>query len=688
MNDLGNFTNLYSLSKTLRFELKPEVETKARFENWLKTMNEENPKKDNLFAKDKAIFEAYKVIKPVMDKIHEDFITLSLQSEDAKKIDFQPYYEAYKTSKELSKKSKKIKTSQSDDESKDNQTTRKVVEKQEENLRKLIGETYQNGNVLFGKTSGAKDIKALTDKSILDYIEKNISNFTTETLTKDELQKHLNAFKGFFTFLKGYNTNRENFYSLDKEKSTAVASRIVHENLPKFCDNAIRFEKRHEEYLNVYQYLKESGKTTQIKNAKTGEFQEIEPITEKTFTISRFNLCLSQPQIEEYNKMIGNFNELINLYNQERRQEKDFKKLDEFVTLYKQIGCGKSKALFIALQKDKESELTEKERQSGEILTVEKLLNIVATAGNSLFKESGEESVITLPKFVNWLKNCDNWDGVYWSKGAVSIISSLYFANWHDLKDKLKGNKACVSFDKKREEQIQLNDAVELSGLFAVLDDEQSEFVFKQSIFDDENNKNIINKKQTPSKNLINLICADVEKNIKYFLEHTDEVTHLEKYKEDNQEEGKDDTIISQIKAWFDAANDTIRIVRYFSVRASKMKGNVSNSEMDTMLSYLLDTEKSDWSKWYDAVRNYLTQSPQDSVKDNMLKLNFGSSSLLKGWSDGQEKVKLSTLLMNDNDVFLCILKQSNIFDTSKTNNPIISGKWERKKTDFAQNRN
>ena len=307
MNTLKDFTGLYQLSKTLRFELKPEVETKARFENWLKTLNQDKPTADNLFVKDKAIFEAYKVLKPILDKIHEDFITVSLQSEDAKKIDFRPYYEAYKTSKEISKKSKKNKTPQSDTES--NSESKNNLTEEENNLRKLIGETYQNGNVLFVKTSKSAKIKsaieALTDKSILDYIEDNISNFTTETLTKDELQKHLNAFKGFFTYFSGYNTNRKNYYYVKEEKSTAVASRIVHENLPNFCDNAIRLEKRHEEYINVYQYLKETEKTTQIKNAQTGEFQEIEPITEKVFAISYFNQCLSQPQIEEYNKMIG-----------------------------------------------------------------------------------------------------------------------------------------------------------------------------------------------------------------------------------------------------------------------------------------------------------------------------------------------------------------------------------------------
>ena len=61
---------------------------------------------------------------------------------------------------------------------------------------------------------------------------------------------------------------------------------------------------------------------------------------------------------------------MINLYNQNRRNEKGFEKLDEFETLYKQIGCGKKKSFIISLQKDKESELEYKEKNSDDILSV------------------------------------------------------------------------------------------------------------------------------------------------------------------------------------------------------------------------------------------------------------------------------------------------------------------------------
>ena len=76
------------------------------------------------------------------------------------------------------------------------------------------------------------------------------------------------------------------------------------------------------------------------------------------------------------------------------------------------------------------------------------------------------------------------------SSAAVNKISNRYFANWHSIKDKLKGENACATYDKKREEPIKLRDAVELSRLFVVLDSEQSEHFFKDSLFkDDETNE-------------------------------------------------------------------------------------------------------------------------------------------------------------------------------------------------------
>lgn len=640
MKTYSDFTNLYSVSKTLRFELKPIGKTKETFKQWLQEMNSTN-EEGNLFAKDKKIKDAYLAIKPIMDSLHEQFIEMSLISDEAKKIDFSEYFEAYKN--------------------------RAVKDEMEKELRKEFAKTFQVAGEYYIKeisnaqkdgkeikTKKDKPYECLTDAKMYNYLSANVKDLAKQNgIDEQTLANHIKRFKGFWGYLTGYNQNRENYYTTDKEASTAVATRIVHENLPTFCSNILRFEKRKKEYLSIYQYLKDNNRETRIKNAQ-GEEAEAEIIDETVFQINHFNKCLAQSQIEEYNRIIGNYNLLINLYNQARREETGFKKIDEFETLYKQIGCGKRKSILETLQNDSD---------------VKKLLQKAKNAGDVTFKGSNEVEIKTMPAFIKFLQECGNWDGIYMSSAAINKISNLYFANWHSLKDKLKDAKAnaCITYDKKREEQIKLRDAVELSGLFAVLDTEPSEHFFKDSLFkDDDTNEyhNVLDKRLSPSKNLINLLCFDIERNIKAFLKDSDKIAALEKFK------GEEETI-KQIKNWLDTATDAMRVVRYFAVRKSKMKGSLPNSTMEQALSNLLYNDDAQWFKWYDLVRNYLTKKPQDDAKENKLKLNFGTSSLLGGWSDGQEKNKAATILKCDNDLYLCILKTKNIFDTSKEDNPI-----------------
>ena len=160
----------------------------------------------------------------------------------------------------------------------------------------------------------------------------------------------------------------------------------------------------------------------------------------------------------------------------------------------------------------------------------------------------------------------------------------------------------------------------------------ESEFVFKPSLMEDE--KCILDFAIKPSQNLINLICVDIEKNIGYFLEKSSEIVGLRNYRSCKDNDYKEDEIIKEIKGWFDAAIDAMRIVRYFSVRKNKMKGNVANLTMEQALTNLLRDENADWFGWYDLIRSYLTKKPQDDVKENTLRLNFGKGTLLNGFPD------------------------------------------------------
>ena len=676
-----NFTNQYPVSKTLRFELVPIGQDGKRL-----AAQDAAKLLAKILEQDRKIKNAYVALKPVMDKIHEEVINKSLISEEAKKIDFSEYLDKYKQKKD--------------------------IESEENSLREKIVKTYnigtqsikvKSGNDSKGKPVLKKEgVKCLTEKGILKYVKKVISELKDEK-EKNELETHLDTFKKFFTYFSGYNQNRENYYA-KQEKATAVATRIVHDNLPKFCDNCIQFSdgkvqkkkkkysdtaeesvSRKDEYLNAYRYLKNASIITHIKDAEKNEKIEAYPIDEKMFEIAKFSECLPQAGIEEYNRIIGHYNLLINLYNQARKDKEGFKKLLPFKTLYKQIGCGKKKALFHALKYDTRQQQDTKEK-TDEILNLEDTLKTISKIGRKYFGKSPEATdATTIHGVIEWLKQTEDWDGIYWSKAAVDKISNTYFANWHAIKDRLqeglqgkdKNTKevyaSVASYSKKREEQLKINDVVELSGLFEVLNKESgnrwSEILFKKSAL--ENSQSLINEGLTPSQNIINLICADIEDLAKEFCSKSDSILKITDYK--NEEN------IFEIKKWLDTAKSIIWIIKYFDVQESKVKGNTVNPELANMLSALLRADDAKWFDWYDAVRNYLTkkQKPQDDAKENKLKLNFKNPVLLGGWSDGQEKSKGSVLLKNNNQYYVGILNERSLFDTARKNNPIYNASDE-----------
>lgn len=628
-----DMTNQYSLSKTLRFELKP-VDGDGNYiqpDEAVRFLAE-------VIKKDQEIKKAYIALKPVLDKIHEQVIDESLNSEKAKEIDFSKYYEEYKQKKEL----------KSDEDKLRNEIV-KTFDVGSNHIKDKAG-LDEKGKSILGKTG----VKILTEAGILKYIEKHISEFISEELTEQDLKKHLEIFSKFFTYFSGYNQNRENYYVKD-EKSTAVATRIVHNNLPKFCDNCIQFSEkkiikrknetkeilpRKEEYLNAYQFLKNSGKTTQIKDSQTNKMIEIYPISEKIFEISKFSDCLSQIGIEEYNKIIGHYNSLINLYNQARNGEKDFKKLEQFKTLYKQIGCGKRESLFETLKYDTPQEQKEANEQSNKPENLKELLELIVNSGNKYFSKNNGDENKTIYSFINFLQETGNFEGIYWSKTAIDKISNQYLLNWHEIQDFIKEeligkNKdlkeicnSIATYDKK-EEQLKIKDAVELSPLFEIIDKNifrkgWIEIFFKKTVL--EENIELIDEKLSPSKNLINLICNDIKKLGNKFLEESENILQINNYKNDDNK--------LKIKKWLDTAKLLLRNIKDFDVKESKVKGNPINPEFAEMLKEFLHNEKVDWFHWYDLVRNYLTKKPQDKVKENKLKLNFGKSNLLNGFVD------------------------------------------------------
>lgn len=644
----SNLTNLYSLTKTLRFELIPESATKKRLNEWIQEYNSNVISNDNFVAIDYKKMKAYNNAKHLLDILHENYINIALESEIAKSIDISKYFELY------CKKDNAI-------------GYKKELINEEKELRSIVGnsfgvaEEYYVGKIKdaiskFGKEmnlTSRQEESVLTDKNIIKYVRKNADELIGDKINNVMIES-LCEFDGFFGYLNKYNENRNNYYKFKDENAASIATRIVTDNLPIFCDNIITFENNQEIYNSIYEQLKNEEKELKIKDYNGNE-KNILGVNTKIFDLENFKECLSQNGIYIYNDIVSEWNLIINLYNQMNSKDKSFIKLAQFSKLKKQIGCGMRKSLFFAIEKDWQNDLDDSDKGKDVILSVERLLKKMAEKGE---KYLGANKESTLQRIIDYILSSKDYAGFYWNSKAIDTISNKYFANWHSIKDKLYENKvwSCVSYDKKRDEQIKINDAVEIVELFKILDKEDKNNTFKQNIYD--MHKDIIDKNKTVSECLINFLILEINDNVNYFEKNKSIILNLKKYKERNIEEGEEDINILLIKSWFDSVINILSILKFFSIARNKIKGKSIDSELYNYIEEVLHPEDAQWNIWYDGIRNYLTKKEYDKEKENMIRLNFNSAYLDRGWSLQYKKA----LINYEGNKYLCIFKSEAIF--------------------------
>ena len=341
LNLLSKFTNLYSLSKTLRFELIPQGKTKETFVKWIEELKENEAEElkntKNLLAQDEHRAKSYKKVKKIIDEYHKWFISNSL--EDVKLDGLNDYYFIFTLSKEDKTKNEELKKAQ-------------------DKLRKQIVNAFKKEKGLFNKLSGKELFKDSKDELAL--LKTIIPHFNKKTLERlnihsnEEAIQLIDEFKDFTTYFSGFHENRKNMYS-DEAKSTAIAFRLIHENLPRFIDNMKAFDKiKISEVKQKFSTLLENLQNIlQVKNI------------EEMFNLEYFNDTLNQKGIDIYNHLIGGYsedgkqkikglNEYINLYNQQQKEK--HLRVPKLKPLYKQILSDKQTASFVieAFEQDEE----------------------------------------------------------------------------------------------------------------------------------------------------------------------------------------------------------------------------------------------------------------------------------------------------------------------------------------------
>lgn len=593
-SELRKFTNLYPVSKTLRFELKPIGKT----EEWIE--------KNGLLEQDNHRAESYKSAKKLIDFYHKHYIDSHLRDfrESVRSNDIlgEKVYVSLETCAALMGKT--------------DEAMKKKLNSAQDLLRKEIAKTL------------AKDKKDLFSEKL---IKEDLMNYLYEAamdgevlpdkMTIDECKSIVEEFQSFTTYFTGFNQNRENMYS-EEAKATSIAFRLVHENLPKFTANMQSFKK-------IAEPLKENIAQLEKDLAFVLQGKTISYFFEST---AAYLDCLTQSDIAAYNAILGGrsekqgqrkiqgLNEYVNLYNQQHKGQR----LPKFVELYKMILSDRESLSWLPEQFENDQNLLETIEQTYQSL-------------NSLFCDDAEVH----PSLKNLLLDITTYDpkGIFIANDlSLTGILKTYYGNWDVLRRALetqfensnprKNGETAEKYEDRRDKYVKSFESFSLDDINHYVGDEkhiedyfvslgstdkEPKTLFEKAIEAYEDAKDILNT--TPTAKLTSDNCVKQVEKIKNLL-------------------------------------DALKDIQHF-VQPLQGKGN----EVGRDTRFYADYEKL-WSELdqitplYNKVRNYLTQRPYSEEK---FKLNFENPVLLNGWPNVQANSG-AIFRMNKNCYYLAIL--------------------------------
>lgn len=595
-NVFENFTNLYELSKTLRFELKPVGNTQK--------MLEEN----EVFKKDKIVDENYRKIKYYFDILHREFTKESL--EDVV-LDYQEYYAEFKNdqkSKKLPKIEENLRKNLVKFFDKKANDWKEILAKQSIKLKQNGFEIlFEKDNLeilkfVFQKKDGKIHFVDILTGELKQIDDANAPDIETKTIF-GEKENLFESFEGFQGYLMNFHQSRKNFYS-EKDQTTAISNRAINESLRRFCDNLKQLEEKKEDYA----LLELSEKENKILNL---EF---------------YNKCLIQDGIDEYNYAIGAINAKINLYNQKNKD----KKLRQFKSLYKQILSPREQRIDTEIEKDEEVFVKMRE-----------------------FIALNEKKIAMAKKlFIDFAEHQEKYaiDEIYIKGVALNTISSRWFSSWAAIGEKIMTGKGD---NKKFPDFIPLG---EIKKQFDVKNTEvKAEDLFRseyKEIYEKSSSHYetflLIWKKEFEES------FAEYKKYLKELQEAIEKEKIFGKESREKQVEKIKNYVdsalgIFQMMKYFALEKGK-----------KKVEDNPQDQNFYNVFNdyyYGEDDYNLRFIQIYSGFRNFLTKK---QFKTDKIQLNFESSSLLKGYDKDLESQRKVIILRENNNYYLAILENNN----------------------------
>ncbi len=623
------FTHLYKIQKTLRFELKPVGET-AIYINDFKSQYLQD-----VVHQDEQRAEYYKVVKDIIDDYHRDYIEKKLsQSVDTATgviwVTPEDLEEAYCDYQNLK------------DNPRDRET-RDAWVKRQESLRKKLVEAFSNNNDLFKKELITRDLPALL---------KHQGKW-------EENKEAVESFNKFTTYFTGFNENRKNMYS-DKDQSTAIAHRVMNENLPRFFNNYLSYQKIKDKQASL-EFSVETPLLTQMG------VSSIDDIFQPRYFINLF----TQSGLDSYQELLGGktdehgkktqgLNEQINLYNQQQLDTKD--KLPRFTSLYKQILSDRETNSFIpdAFKDDKE------------------LLKTLQDYIDHATKKEG--FLERLEKSIELLSVVDN-EKVYVKKAGLTDISSAIFnsygiigaALWHHAENTVHPNstrRPATEALIRRRESFCKQDVFSVAELDSII----TSYIAQLEAIDPLHQQL---KELTDPRQPIRAYFLDVfqqskqDSELDTCIKNVSPLLSLESLSKKRQaptlEGDQGDKGYQQLHS-IQKMLDAFMTISYKLKPLHLVKGRkaIDMPDMDmgfyAGFSEAYETYSDTIISLYNKTRNHLTKVPFSKEK---IKLNFGNPTLLNGWDSNKEAANSSLIFEKDGLYYLGIMhpKHKYLFD-------------------------
>ena len=598
---MKEFTNLYPVSKTLRFELQPTGRTK------------ENIEINGILQRDEKRAEDYKTVKGFIDEYHKQFIKDRLWSFKLP-LDSEGHLnslEEYQALYELAKR----------DEAQEAEFT-----EVKDNLRAIIAKRLTEGNSAYDRIFK----KELIREDLIDFLEN------------EEDKDIVRQFADFTTYFSGFHENRRNMY-VAEEKSTAIAYRLIHQNLPKFMDNIKAFAKIAEtpvaeHFADIYEGWK--------------EYLNVESL-EEIFRLDYFSVTLTQPHIEVYNYIIGKkiledgteikgINEYVNLYNQQQKDKT--KRLPFLVPLYKQILSDREKLSWLSEEFDSD----------------EKMLAAINESYNHLHNLLMGDENESLRSLLLHIKDFDLSQINITNDLSLTDISQHLFGRYDVFTNGIKDELRVITPRNKKESDEDFEDRI--SKIFKTQKSFSIDFLDKlpHPVMDDGKTRTIEDYFMT-----LGAVNTETIQKVNIFAEIEnayEDVRAILQTKDTSDTLSQNKSAVAKIKALLDALKDIQRFIK-------PLLGSSEENEKDELFygSFQMIWDELDTvTPLYNKVRNWLTRKPFSTEK---IKLNFDNSQLLGGWDVNKEPDCTGVILRKDGFYYLGIMdkKSNRIFEADVT---------------------